>query len=491
MTRASYRWLVLHWLALVPVAAVAANATSLAEHPKVQEAARLFSTWAEERRRYEGIPAVVVGVVAGDELLFAAGFGSADLHSAQPADPSTRFRIGSVTKLFTATAVLLLAEKGQLRLDDSIERYLPGLLPKPTFPAAEPIRIEHLLTHTSGLPREASFPYWTTHQFPSREEWLARLPFEGVRNPPGSTYRYSNLGMALLGEVVARVSGTSWGHYVEHRLLRPLGMNRSVADPGPQAPTDLARAHLRRRLPSSRRELNYYELRSFVAVGGMVSTVADLLQFARLQLEASFEGGPSTLLPELSRRTLAEMQRPRFVLPNWQQARGLGFLVSRRDGRTYVGHGGWVGGHRADFLLDPERKLAAVALTSADDAQPWPFSRRALEIFGQAVASARSKPTSERGSSPPIWRNLVGRYTDPWDWETEVLIRDGELTLYERTYPPEENPEERLVRLLPTEDPLLFHTEDGDRVRFELEPDGRVARLYRNAEYLTPVSPQE
>jgi CubicO group peptidase (beta-lactamase class C family) len=432
---------------------------------------------------------VAVGVLAGDEVVFAAGFGLADPVAGRPADAETRFRIGSVTKLFTATAVLLLAEEGKLRLDDPLERFLPGLVPRGPFPYAEPIRLEHLLTHTSGLPREGSFPYWTTHIFPSREEWLARLPTEEVRNPPGSVYRYSNLGMALLGEVVARASGESWGSFVERAILKPLGMNRSIADPGPEPPPDLARAFLRRRPDGQRAEVAYYDLRGGAPAGAMISTVSDLLRFAKLLLEAHFEGGPSQSLPAVSRRTLAEMLRPRYLLPNWEAARGLGFLVSRREGQTYVGHGGWVGGHRADFVLDPSRKVAAVALTNADDASPWPFSRRALELFGRVVASLRSDPKPEPPAPPANWKPLLGRYTDPWGWETEVLILDGKLTLYDRTYPPEDNPEERLIRLQPTADPWVFRTEDGDSVRFELDGKGQVVRLYRNAEYLTPVPP--
>lgn len=460
----------------------------LAEHPRVREAAEVFSRWAEARREYHGIPGLAVGVASGGEVLFVRGFGFADPESGRPVEPTTPFRIGSVSKLFTATAILLLIEEGKLELDTPVEPLLGGVLPKGDFPAAAPIRLEHLLTHTSGLPREGPFPYWTTHLFPAREELLARLPQERLRTPPGSTYRYSNLGMALLGEIVARVSRESWARFVETRILRPLGMHRTVADPGPVPPAGLARAHQRRRPDGSRGTMSYYELGALAPAGSVVSTVEDLLKFASLHLEATFEGGASATLPALSRRTLAEMQRPRFVLPDWQSARGLGFLVSRREGRTYVSHGGWIGGHRADFLLDPDRKLAAVALTNADDASPWPFSRKALELLGRAVAHATSRPEPERPEAPDLWSRLVGRYTDPWEWETEVLILDSQLVLYDHAYPTEEDPEGNLVRLLPTPQPLEFRTPQGDPVRFELGPDGEVARLYRGSEYLTRLA---
>ena len=182
------------------------------------------------------------------------------------------------------------------------------------------------------------------------------------------------------------------------------------------------------------------------------------------------------------------MQRIHFIYPSWSGGRGLGFALTRRDGRTYVTHGGWIGGHRTDFILDPERKLAAIALTNADDASPGLFARQALDVVGSAIAASAAAASKPSASTPPdpAWQRYVGRYTDPWDWQIDVLVVDGTLCLDEQSYPPSEDADESLTRLTPAPDGT-FRTPDGETVRFELGADGKVVKMYRRADYYVPV----
>jgi CubicO group peptidase (beta-lactamase class C family) len=453
--------------------------------PKVAEAAALYDLWVGEQLAYHQIPGVVVGVVAGGELVWAKGYGTSDLAGGVPLTPATPFRLGSVSKLFTATAILQLRDAGKLRLDDPVAKHLPWFQVPSPFADAPPITIEQLLTHTSGLSRESPFPAWSTHRFPSREELRAAISEVTVISPPGQTYRYSNLGMALLGEIVASLSGESWESYMQSHIAAPLGMRATTAAPTPEVIAALPRQHRRKQSDGSRGTLDYYETGAIAPAAAVVSTLEDLARFAALHLSADPAGGSASGAQILSPATLAEMQRARFVYPSWTGGRGLGFAVSRRDGRTWVSHGGWIGGHRTDFLLDPERKLAAIALTNADDASPSLFSRQAMDVIGGAIAASGPKPSPTPIPADPAWTRFVGRYTDPWDWEIDVRLVDGALCLYEHGYPPSDDADDSLTRLTAAPDGT-FRTPDGETVRFELGADGKVTRMYRRADYYLP-----
>ena len=468
--------------------AFAARPLGAAEAPPANgplaEASALYDLWAAEQLAYHGVPGVVVGVVSGGKLAWAKGYGTTDVAGGVPLTPSTPFRIGSVSKVFTATAVLQLRDAGKLRLDDPVAKHLPWFRVPTPFPDAPPITIEHLLTHTSGLSREGPFPSWTTHSFPTREELKAAMPKVTVLTPPGKSYRYSNLGLALLGEVVIAASGESWAGYLSKHVSGPLGMTSTTGAPTKAEIAALPREHRRKQADGTRGTLAYYDTASFAPAAAVISTVEDLARFAALQLTADPSGPPAGGAQVLSGPTLAEMQRPRWVNPKWTGARGLGWGVSRRDGRTYVSHGGWIGGHRADLVLDPERRLAAIALTNADDASPGFFARQALALVGPAVA-VPPVPAEPKAPFDPAWRRYAGTYTDPWDWEIDVLVLGDGLVLYEHGYPPEDDPEAAVSRLVPIGE-HAFRLLDGETLRFELDADGKVARMYRRADYYLP-----
>ena len=454
-----------------------------AEGP-LADAAALYDLWAAEQLAYHGIPGVVVGVVSGGKLAWAKAYGTTDLAGGAPLTPSTPFRLGSISKVFTSTAILQLRDAGKLRLDDPVVKHLPWFKVPTPYPDAPPITIEHLLTHTSGLSREAPFPAWTTHSFPTREELKAAMPKVTVMAPPGKSYRYSNLGLALLGEVVVAASGETWAGYLSKHVFDPLGMTSSTGAPTKEQVAALPRQHRRKQPDGSRGTIDYYETGAIAPAAAVVSTLEDLARFAALHLTADTAGPKAGGAQILSGPTLAEMQRPHWVNAKWTGARGLGWGISRRDGRTYVSHGGWIGGHRSDLILDPERGLAAIALTNADDASPAFFAREALAMIGPAVAVPPAPP-EPKVPFDPAWKRFVGTYTDPWDWEIDVLVLGGGLAFYEHGYPPEDDPEGAVSRLVPTGE-NSFKLPDGDPVRFELDADGKVTRMYRRDDYYVP-----
>lgn len=444
--------------------------------PTVVGALEIADVWIREVVEYDRWPGVAVGVVHGGEVIWAKGYGLADPATGREMTPTTRLRLGSVSKIFTATAIVQLRDRGKLRLDDPLADYLPGFTVGGADPATPPITIRHLLTHTSGLPREGAFPYWTSHQFPTRDELVAAVAGQRLMSEPGAAYRYSNLGIALLGAVVEEASGRPWAAYLQDELLRPLGMSDSTAAPTAPVIESLAAAHMRRMADGSRRLHSYYDAGGVAPAANVISTVEDLARFAAFHL--GHDG--NQVLAASSRR---EMQRAQFVGSSWSSGRGLGFAVSHGEDRDLVAHGGWIGGHRSHLLLSPEDDLAVIVLTNADDASPSSIATPVLAMVAEALASSSSPSAADPG-----WKRYEGRYTDPWGWEYEVLVAGDRLAMMGFSYPPADDPREDLTFLEPTATQHEFRLPDGDPVRFEIAADGSVASVTRRYDVLLPLA---
>ncbi len=462
--------------------ALYAGASEIAKQAQVADAISLLDLWIEEQRAYHHLPGLALAVVYDQELVWARGYGLSDLEKQAPVSPETVFRIGSITKLFTATAIMQLRDAGKLRLDDPVSKHLPWLEVKSTFEGEPEITVRHLLTHTSGLPREAAFPYWTTHDFPTSEQIRKAVPGQDAVYPPASKYKYSNLGMALLGEIVTAVSGEPWAGYLEKHVFQPLGMSHTSAAPGERLRRKMTTAYLRRAADGSRKIADYYETRGMAPAANIVSNVTDLARFASLQFRLGrYAGGDQILRAS----TLREMHRPHWIRSDWNSALGLGFRVSRRRDKTMVSHGGWVAGHRGHLLLVPAEKVAVMVMTNADDAGPSLFSYRAYDLLGPAIARAVAPPAEEKAADP-AWQRYLGEYTDPWGWRYKVMILNHELVMYEHNYPPEDDPGDALTRLEPVAG-NTFRMADGELVTFELGADGKVERVKRRYDYIYPM----
>lgn len=170
---------ILPFTLLVPflfVCTVQAQDTSIAEHPEVASNIRLLEAWLESQMAYKGWPGVSIGIVYDQKLIWAKGFGYADVEKKTPATPDTIYRIASNSKVFTSIAILKLRDEGKLQLDDPVAKHLSWFKIKNKYPDAPVITIRHLLTHTSGLPKEAPFPYGTDFKFPTREQIIENCP---------------------------------------------------------------------------------------------------------------------------------------------------------------------------------------------------------------------------------------------------------------------------------------------------------------------------
>lgn len=452
-----------------PAASTVPPVATIAADPDVQAAERLFSAWLDGQIAYRGLPGVAVGVVQDQQLVWSKGFGFADVASQRPMTSDTRFRIASNSKLFAAIAIMQLREAGKLRLDDPVTKYLPWFRVQPAGPDDGPITIEQLLSHSSGLPREAG-DHWSSFNFPTEAQLQALMANRQAAFPPQTRWKYSNLAFAIAGLVVERITGQHWADYVEGHILKPLAMTgTSVDKPDP----GLATPYASRRPDGSRRVLPFVDAHGMAAATGLSSNVADLAKF----LAAQFRRGPAGAGNILSAGSWRELTRVRSVDENWQSGSGLGFDISRVKDRTYVGHGGGYPGNTTMTLAQLDDKVGVIVLTNTNDSNPGDIARQLMATVGDAVAkAARPKPTPLWDDG---WARFAGLYRSPYDdGITQVVLLNRQLVLL----PAGSTAAETRVVLEPLGDGrfrLMAPTGGqavGEVVRFE-EKDGKVARM--------------
>jgi CubicO group peptidase (beta-lactamase class C family) len=384
-----------------------------------------------------GQPGLAYGIVAGGELVHAGGLGERHL-GGPPPDAATVFRIASMTKSFTASAILALRDDGTLRLDDLAGDYVPELRDwPPVSPDSARISIRHLLTMTAGFPTDD--PWGDRQQGLPLADFAAFLSGGVSCNwAPGTRFEYSNLGYAILGRIITAVTGMAYPDYIRHRLLTPLGMTRTGYEaeefelPGQRAagPEGIARGY--RRSPAGWSDVGYDPVGAFAPMGGVFSCVRDLARWVA-GFAAAFPPGSDDAHPvrAASRR---EMQLPQ-VLTGWAvpasfpgdgasappATYGFGLFVDEHPalGRI-VSHSGGYPGFGSNMAWHPASGTGVIALGNSTYAAMAPLAARMLEaVVRQGEASAHG-PAVALGSPGP-WpetlaaREAVGRLLRSWD----------------------------------------------------------------------------
>jgi CubicO group peptidase (beta-lactamase class C family) len=333
--------------------------------------------WREQRvahlmARYQGtVPGASLLVLQRGEPILSRSYGLAVLEDHIPVTPQTDFRLASMTKQFTAAAVLLLAEQRQLSLDDPIGRWLPELPP-----ATAPIPIRVLLVHRSGIvDYEEVMPATTT--VPLRDADVLRLLATQNRTvfPPGSAYQYSDSGYALLAMIVSRASGVDFASYLRRHIFAPLGMNRTVAyEQGISEVPHRAYGYTQQRSTWQRTDQSLTS--SVLGDGGVYSSVADLARWDAALYD-------SRLLSERSRR-LAMSAQTATDDPNVQY--GFGW---RLTGPT-VWHSGETIGFRNVIIRVPQHHFTIILLSNRNDPEPYTTALAIAALYIPDVNAVRA-----------------------------------------------------------------------------------------------------
>ncbi len=307
------------------------------------------------------IAGAAVAVVANGQLLFAQGYGHADVASHRPviAD-QTLFRAGSVSKLFTWTAVMQLVQAGKLDLDRNIDDYLDFKVPEPY---GRPITMRDLMTHSAGFEDTVTdlFVREPSQLFPLRQYLIQHLP--PLIFPPGKVVAYSNYGATLAGYIVQRVSGEPFDEYVARHILQPLGMSHATFQQ--PLPADLQPSMASGYRSASDEHATPFELVEAAPAGALTTSVTDLGKFMVAQLGDGSDGGA----PILSPATLQQMHTPQGRPLPGMNGMDLGFYDENRNGLRIIGHGGDTGVFHSDLHLLLGKGVGfAIMLNSTGDA---------------------------------------------------------------------------------------------------------------------------
>ena len=327
-------------------------------------------------------------VARGDQILLNKGYGSANLEWNIPNDPSTKFRLGSLTKQFTAASILLLEERGKLSVSDPVKKYLPDA------PAAwDKITLYNLLTHTSGIPSFTGFPdYAESEPFATTPANLvARFRDKPLEFEPGTKWNYSNSGYALLGYLIEKVSGESYADFVQKNIFTPLGMKDSGYDSASAIIPHRASGYVAG--PQGRENAGFIHMSVPFAAGALYSTTEDLLKW-----ETALFGGKL-----LSAASLAKMTAP------FKQGYAFGLGVSASSGKKQLAHGGGIEGFNTYLSYSPDDQTTVAVLGNLNGHAPDEIGGLLVTlVHGSAV-----KLPSERVAisvPPEVLQGYVGTY---------------------------------------------------------------------------------
>jgi CubicO group peptidase (beta-lactamase class C family) len=355
--------------------------TDPARRQKLASAFPAIEAYLAAEAKKDKVPGLAVGIVIDGELAFARGLGVGDTASKAPVDVDTVFRIASMTKSFTAMAILQLRDAGKLSLEDPVARYIPelGALPYPTRDSA-PITVRNLLTHSAGFPEDNP---WADRQVAANDDYERLVKRDGISFAPGIGIgpEYSNLGYAMLGRIIENVSGMRYDAYLKANVLLPLGMTGTVCFEPDVAKGRLARGY----------DLDHGAPEALVnppdgaqdSAGCLYSSVADMARYIAFHLAAWPPRDEADTGP-LRRSSVREMQvggrpwglsamqgtatRPRDV-----EALAYGFGLFRTETCNFdlsIEHSGGLPGYTSDMQFLPEHGVGVVALANASIRTP-------------------------------------------------------------------------------------------------------------------------
>lgn len=345
----------------------------------VKDQALAFITqWLEFQSRQMDVPGFVVTIQYRDEVLLSEAYGLADVERNEPLTVNHRFGVASISKMFTATAVMQLIEQGVLSLDDRAVRLVPWLA-EHSDPRVQEIAIRHLLRHGGGLLRDGhNADFWQLKQpFPDKYDLRQEVFNARLVARPGGKLKYSNLGYALLGQIIERVSGRSYSQHVTEEIIKPLGLTQTTPAYMPgidhYMATGYTRTFDRQRFPVPKA----IHTQTFSPLFGWHTTARDLTKF----MNAQFPGN-DILLCTKAKAALHTGRRHHWVPPEDRGTDyGLGFNNYQLDTRRVTGHGGVYVGYRACAYADIAKKLSVVILANARDAPLIEMMQTIFSIF--------------------------------------------------------------------------------------------------------------
>ncbi len=406
-------------------------------------------------------PGAAILVARDGKILLTRRYGLANVEDRVPIETGTRFRIGSVTKQFTAAAILKLQEQGKLSVSDKLSRYIPD------WPRGGDITVYHLLTHSSGIHNFTAKPDFSANvtQPVKLNDLILSFKNDRLDFDPGKKFLYDNSGYVLLGFIVEKASGLSYGDYLRRTFFEPLGMkDTGVYRPGTLKTREALGYSFQNGKVS--RALDWH-MSNVPAAGDLYSTVGDLNRWN----EALFGG---TLLPAASVRKAFTVGLLDGDDPSHPEDTGYGFgwTIDRLRGLCEIGHGGELAGFGSYLLRLPDQKLTVVVLLNAvpqlPGLQQWQLARRIAELALGPELPSLQKPVIDTSLSSAALDAVVGRY-DMGDGVMFAVTREGQRVFMEITGRPK-------TEIYPQSDRKFFVNAGEAEATFVKDGNGKVTK---------------
>ncbi|ESU27130.1 beta-lactamase [Flavobacterium limnosediminis JC2902] len=356
----------------------------------------MFSSYAKQNH----FPGVVYGLVLNGKLIHTGNLGYLNTSQKNKADSKSQFRIASMTKSFTAMAIVQLRDEGKLKLDDPVSLYIPEMAAQKYLTTdASPITIRHLLTHAAGFPEDN--PWGDRQMAKSDEEFIAMIK-KGISfsNAPGLTFEYSNMGYAMLGYIIKKVSGQSYQTYITENILKPLGMLHTYFEYSKVPPNELAHGY--RWFNEKWVEQPMLHDGTYGAMGGMITSIEDFSKYTALHLTAwpprnDPDNGP------VKRSSVREMQFPSNIgsfnpqntypynrLCPTVTAYCYGLVWTKYcNNIVYIGHGGGLPGFGSNWKIMPDYGIGIISFSNLTYAD---MNLINLKVLDTVIALAKLKP---------------------------------------------------------------------------------------------------
>ena len=386
-------------------------------------------------------------VARNGKVLLSKGYGFADLEWDIPNSPSTKFRLGSITKQFTAACILLLEERGKLKVEDPVKKYMPDA------PAAwDKITIFNLLTHASGIPSFTGFPdYRSTEATPATPEQLvARFRDKPLEFQPGEKWNYSNYGYVLLGYLIEKISGQSYSDFVQQNIFTPLGMKDSGYDSN--SAIIMHRASGYTQSPGGPVNAGFIHMSIPFSAGALYSTAEDLLRW-----EEGLFGGKL-----LSAASLQKMTTP------FKEDYAFGLGVRTVKNHKIIDHGGGIEGFNTELAYYPDDKLVVAVLGNLNGGAPEAIAAKLAAVaYGETVVLPSER--KEITVSPKILASYAGTYELSPDFSITVKV-DGDHLAAQAT-------NQRELPVFAESETMFFYKAVDAQLEFFKNDKGEVTHL--------------
>ena len=404
-------------------------------------------------------PGAAVLVKRGDEVLLRQGYGLADMELGVAIEPEMVFRLGSITKQFSAVAIMMMVEQGKLRLDQPLAEMLPD------YPDVydSKVTLEHLLTHTSGIPSYTGMAdFWqSSRKDHSVAEMLDYFDEKELEFEPGARWVYNNSGYFLLGAILEAVSGKTYAEVMQEMLFTPLGLEHTTyGDPTRVTP---GRVEGYQFIDGEYRVADFISMTAPYAAGSLLANVDDLARW-KDALEAAHAGGEGLL----EKSSLDKMWTEYRLADGSGSGYGFGWQLGELQGHRVIHHGGGIHGFSTFALWLPEPDIFVAVLSNGHPQRPQ-------MLCAQAAALVVGKPFIRRPAkiSPESFKRFEGVYQIDENTERVVRVEDGVLTT-QRTGSPK-------MKAIPSSATEFFYEDSLTRISFETDGNGKAIAMLMTA----------